>query len=359
MLGSFEDLLNGIVSDEPENEEEEELPCNSRFARFFSNSSSREPAPSSSPLSSLGGIKLEVPEAEDDWQQGFRALLPNVNISFSAFSDGGPMPPGSLGGEVPAPAPAGLGLGAVGGLGGLAGFGAFSSQQSKFSTSCNGLHSSAARGAFSGADSVGAVGGSGAGGGLGGNSFVLGASGDQLGGGFSGGLGSAALNGGNGLAGSCAPNDVSLLSQLSSSGPLPGAQLSSQLQSLLQGANSGASSSGSGPMQSSGRAVGGALLPNSDTAPQPSLAAGSAPGAGLWSGSGAGGLMPGWLQSEGLLPLKGDDQGSADGSQGRDPAGGKSAKKEVGGGADRGGKAKKRGGTANRGKGDTKATHGK
>ena len=97
------------------------------------------------------------------------------------------------------------------------------------------------------------------------------------------------------------------------------------------------------------------------------MAADSAPGNGLWSGSGAGGLMPGWLPSEGLLPLKGDEQGS---EQGRDSAGGKGAKKDVGaaaaaaaaagaGAADRGGKAKKRGGTSNRGKGETKASHTK
>eukprot|EP00966_Prymnesium_polylepis_P195806 4538258-Prymnesium_polylepis.1 len=80
MLGSFEDLLNGIVSDEADGEEEE-LPCNSRFARFFtkgggsaapsaSSAAKKEPEPpATTPLGSLGGLKLE-PEPEDDWQQG-------------------------------------------------------------------------------------------------------------------------------------------------------------------------------------------------------------------------------------------------------------------------------------------------
>jgi len=423
MLGSFEDLLNGIVSDD--DEEESTLPGSSRFARFFTSSPVDEPsrfaAPSvapatSSSLGALGGIKLDVAEAEDDWQQGFRALLPNVNISFSAFGDGA-MPPGALGGEAlaqPAPAPAGLSLGSVGGLGGLAGFGAFGSsalsQQAKFASGCNGLHASAPHGSvgFSGGEcgNIGAGGtscssgninaptggvsesnsgacganvlgsaGGGSTGSLGSSSFVLGGAAglvgpsDQLGGSFSTGLGSAALNGAGSLSGG-ASSEVSLLSQLSSGGPLPGAQLpnsqlSSQLQSLLQGANSGNASSASGLIQSSGRAVGGALLPSSDSCPPNSLVGGaSAPSSGLWSGSGAGGLMPGWLPSEGLLPLKGDDSGSVDG-QSRDLAAGtKLAKKDVGGGsaanggAERGAKAKKRGGTSNRGgKGDAKTVH--
>jgi len=158
---------------------------------------------------------------------------------------------------------------------------------------------------------------------------------------------------------------VSLLSQLSG-GSLPGAQLpnsqlSSQLQSLLQGANPGGGPAGGVLVQSSGRAVGGSLIPGSDVATPSALVGGVAAGNGLWSGSGAGGLMPGWLPSEGLLPLRADDQGSIDGSQGRDIAG-KAPKKEIGPGgggnaADRGGKAKKRGGTSNRGKGETKASH--
>jgi len=393
------------VSDDVE--EESTLPGSSRFARFFTSSSEDEPSrlaapsvapPASSALGALGGIKLDVTEAEDDWQQGFRALLPNVNISFSAFGDGA-MPPGALGGEVlqQAPAPAGLSLGSVGGLGGLSGFGAFGSsalsQPQTFAPSCNGLHASASHssvgfnagecgslggggtscssgtinGAGGGAGESTPNGGSGSTGSLGNISIVLGATaglvgaGDQLGSSFSSSLGPAALNGGGSLSGGAA-SEVSLLSQLSGAGPLPGAQLpnsqlSSQLQSLLQGAN--------------GRAVGGALLPNSDSCAPSSLVAGAtAPSSGLWSGSSAGGLMPGWLPSEGLLPLKGDDSGDA---QSRDlAAAGKLAKKDItggsaganggstiaNGGTDRGGKTKKRGGTSNRGgKGDAKTVH--
>lgn len=71
--------------------------------------------------------------------------------------------------------------------------------------------------------------------------------------------------------------------------------------------------------------------------------------------------MPGWLPSEGLLPLKGDDSGLVD--QQRDlSAAGKMGKKDVSGangGADRGAKPKnKRGGTSNRGgKGESKPVH--
>eukprot|EP00326_Haptolina_ericina_P023983 CAMPEP_0181190232 /NCGR_PEP_ID=MMETSP1096-20121128/12081_1 /TAXON_ID=156174 ORGANISM="Chrysochromulina ericina, Strain CCMP281" /NCGR_SAMPLE_ID=MMETSP1096 /ASSEMBLY_ACC=CAM_ASM_000453 /LENGTH=865 /DNA_ID=CAMNT_0023279429 /DNA_START=84 /DNA_END=2681 /DNA_ORIENTATION=+ len=417
MLGSFEDLLNGIVDDDDDDEEETSLPGSSRFARFFSSSPDDEPSrlaapstapPASSPLSSLGGIKLEAPEAEDNWQQGFRALLPNVNISFSAFGDGA-MPPGALGSDVlaqpPAQAAAGLSLGSVGGLGGLVGFGAFGSsalsQQPKFPSRCNGLpnapHSSTGfsgsecghvaggascasgggagsvvdigcgnvGGVSSASNSAGVCSGNGGGNpgvgssaGLGGNSFALGS--DQLACGFGAGLGSSALNG-------AASSEVSLLSQLSASGPLPGAQLpnsqlSSQLQSLLQGANSGHSAA-NGLTQSSQRAVGGGLLPNSDgsAAAAPLVSGASPPSSGLWSGSSAGGLMPGWLPSEGLLPLKGDDSGLVD--QQRDlSAAGKMGKKDVSGangGADRGAKPKnKRGGTSNRGgKGESKPVH--
>ncbi|KAL3893700.1 MAG: hypothetical protein SGPRY_014051, partial [Prymnesium sp.] len=361
MLGSFEDLLSGFVADEGE-DEEEELPCSSRFARFFTKTDKAAPSeadPPGSALSSLGGVKMEQPEPQDNWQQGFRALLPNVNISFSAFSDGGaPIAPGSHGVEAPAPSSAPLGLASVGGFGGL-GFGGFGSQGSKFASSGNGLGSGAGTNHFSdGSSAVGNGGGSS----FGGDVFGLRPSSDhQLGNSFHPGLGSAALNSGSSLAAS-GKSEVSLLGQLSGVGPLPGAQLpnsqlSSQLQSLLQGANA---TSSAGALQASGRAVGGALLPSSQ-AGQAVLASASAPGNGLWSGNGASGLMPGWLPSEGLLPLKADDQGSADGSQSRDQSGGKALKKDVGmtsaSATDRGSKAKKRGGTSNRGKGDPKTAH--
>jgi len=328
MLGNIDDLFSGIVADE---QDEEEFPCNSRFARFFTKS---EPKQDVSPLSSLGGVKLDEPE--EDWQQGLRALLPNVNIKFSTFGDGANVPPGSL--DTPAPAPSSLGLDGVG-IGSLAGFGAFSSQQTKFPA--NGLHPFA--------DSAAPGSGS-----LGGNAFGSLRGTEQLGS-FSPPLGSAALNG-NCLTPGCAGTEVSLLGQLASAAPLPGAQLpnshlSSQLQSLLQNASHSPSN---GMLQTSGRAVGGASLPNNDAA----ALGGSPPGNGLWSGNGAGGLMPGWLQSS---PLKTDDQNSTDGSQNRDHPSGKTPKKEMGmvgggGAADRGGKAKKRGGTNSRGKGDPKSS---
>ena len=83
MMGSFEDLLNGLVSDEPD-EEETTLPGSSRFARFFSSSPLDEsisgtPASGPSALASLGGIKLDPPfepsggKQQDDWQQGENA----------------------------------------------------------------------------------------------------------------------------------------------------------------------------------------------------------------------------------------------------------------------------------------------
>ena len=304
MMGSFEDLLNGLVTDEPEEEEEEEeeatLPGRSRFARFFSSPNTEEhmvgggsgPGGASA-LASLGGIKLDAPfepaKQQDDWQQGFRALLPNVNISFSPFGDSaGPSQADGLAPQGPVAVPKSLGV--VGGMGGLR-FGAFGAS----GVGSLGQPSAAApvvgcATPFSSSTS----------GGLGG-SFEL------PGGGLGSGFGASALNGGAGLPGlggtSSSTGEVSILHQLSSC-QLPGAQLqlSSHLQSLLQGANG------------SSRATG------------PSRAADSA-------------HMPGW---EGLL-TKGDEQP-------KEQAGGSSARKKEGGGSERGGKGKKRGGTSNRGK---------
>jgi len=339
MMGSFEDILNGLVNEEPE-EEETTLPGSSRFARFF-NSSLDDSAPvgpvgGGAPLvSSLGGIKLDTPfepaggKQQDDLQQGFRALLPNVNISFSPFGDrGGPSgSEGLLHGQVSA-APS---LGAVGSLGSL-GFGSFSAP---------------AVGGIAQVSAAGAVFGSGSGGasaGLGAGSF------EMPSGGLSTGLGSAALNGGSSLPGlgGTAPStsDVSLLHQLS--GPLPGAQLpgsqlSSQLQSLLQGAN-GASGSTIG----SGRLVGGA---------------GGGDSNGRWASSRApDGLMPGWMASDGLLPTKAEDGAPASEGSLQKEQGGNSARggKKEGGNGDRGGKGgKKRGGANNRSNkgGEAKPAH--
>lgn len=174
------------------------------------------------------------------------------------------------------------------------------------------------------------------------------------------------MNGRSNLVGTV--NELSLLSQLSASVTSPGtqlpeSQLSSQLQSLLQGATSGSSPNADG-LQSTGRAVGGSMLHASDV-PVPRVVPG--PSGVLWSGSGHGGLMPGWLPSEGLLSLKGDDCGSGNVAQLRDMLSGtKVLRKDstgsivgANGGSDRGGKAKKRGGTSNRGggKGDGKSAH--
>jgi len=244
MMGSFEDLLNGIVADEPE-EEEATLPGSSRFARFFSNAT-MDDAPTSAPagssaLASLGGIKLDAPfdpnggKQEDDWQQGarispddrhpscsslpesrrsrgegaslpylmlarrvvsvtgFRALLPNVNISFSPFGDGArPQPGDGLGGQQ-LTAPSNLGV--VGGLGGLAGFGGFNSSQPRLTPSA-----------------PSAIG-------PGNTSFSGSSSFDMPGGGLSTGLGSSALNGAGSLnlGGASSSSEVSLLPMASPS----------------------------------------------------------------------------------------------------------------------------------------------
>lgn len=314
MGGSFEDLLNGLVTDEPE-EEEATLPGSSRFARFFDSSTIEENGPPSggaSALASLGGIKLDAPfetkgAPNHDWQQGFRALLPNVNISFSPFGDAGGAPQAD---GLAAPGSAAVGggsaLGAAGGLGGLAGFGGFGPSA---------VGSLAPQGPSAAVGPVSAPFSAGGSAGLCGSSFE---SSFEMPGGLSTRLGSAALNGGAGLPGLGGPppsasGDVSLLQQLSSSssGPLPGVpgtqqhQLSSQLQSLLAGTN------GSSAAVGSGRAVGG----------------------------GGEAHMPGW---DGLLPKGGDEQP-------KEQSGGSSARKKEGGGNERGGKGKKRGGTSNRG----------
>ena len=252
---------------------------------------------------------------------GFRALLPNVNISFSPFGDSGASGTDALG-QVPVAASLGAVGGGVGGLGGLAGFGPFSAAAVDGLTKSSGSVGPQAAVA----------------------PFSAGGSFDLSGGGLTPGLGSSALNGGlPGLAAPPSASEVSLLHQLSSSGSLPGAQLpgsqlSSQLQSLLQGANSGASST-----IGSGRAVA------SDTG-----------NSGRWAPgrTGTEGLMPGW---DGLLAKT--DDGLMSESAHKDQGGMNSARggKKEGGGGDRGGKGKKRGGTSNRSNkgGEPKPAHGK
>eukprot|EP00325_Prymnesiales_sp_UTEX-LB-985_P026056 CAMPEP_0174728646 /NCGR_PEP_ID=MMETSP1094-20130205/52129_1 /TAXON_ID=156173 /ORGANISM="Chrysochromulina brevifilum, Strain UTEX LB 985" /LENGTH=827 /DNA_ID=CAMNT_0015930611 /DNA_START=112 /DNA_END=2595 /DNA_ORIENTATION=+ len=336
MMGSFEDLLNGLVSEEPD-EEESALPGSSRFARFFSSSPMEDSIPvapvgGGSALASLGGIKLDTPfepsggKQQDDLQQGFRALLPNVNISFSPFGDraGPQVNDGLAHGQISA----GSTLGSVGGLGGLTAFGSFSAP----AVGCLAQPSTIPVGPASGAFSNGS----------GSGSVSVGAGSFEMPGGLSTGLGSAALNGGSslpGLGGAPATSDLSLLHQLS--GPLPGAQLpgsqlSSQLQSLLQGANGSSSAIGSG------RAVGGVVGAGATTDTN-----------GRWPNGRTGEGLSSWLPSEGLLSTKSEDGApSSEGLLHKEPGAGNSArggKKEGGGGGDsRGGKGKKRGGTNNR-----------
>jgi len=314
MMGSFEDLLNGLVADEPE-EEETTLPGSSRFARFFSSSSVEDLSPgtpspgAASALSSLGGLKLDPPfdsavgKQQDDWQQGFRALLPNVNISFSpAFGDGA-APLQTEGSLAPPGAPPMAGAApSLGGLGGLGGFGGFGTGSGTGAVGNLAPPSSA--------NSIGPVsasfGTNRAASSLGVGSFDVGR------GRLSSGLGSAALNGNAGLPGlgsapSAASAEISILHQLSSSSAqLPGAQLqlSSQLQSLLQGANATSGAVGSGRATSGGGET----------------------------------HMPGW---DGLLD-KGDEPP-------KEHSGGNASRKKEGGGNERGGKGKKRGGNPNRG----------
>merc|ERR1740115_475610 len=80
MVGGFDTL-----------EEEAPPPAGgrSRFARFFTDEADDHSGEGmdTTPFTALGSLSLEAEPVKqhEDWQQGFRALLPNVNISFSAF----------------------------------------------------------------------------------------------------------------------------------------------------------------------------------------------------------------------------------------------------------------------------------
>lgn len=384
MLGNFEELLSGIVIDDAETEEESTLPGSSRFARFFdvepaesgsSSSGGVGDGGSSAPASALASLRgTEVEPAagahEDDWQQGFRALLPNVNISFSPFGDSAMPPPGAPGSsssapsDVPVAAAPGLGLG---GLGALSHFGTFCggagagagalggsapAQQNFAPQKFSGLQGGGTTtGAFSTGSHHASAAPSPATFPLTGSTGAGGAAELQAG---NFGLGPASLNGSGSLPTyplpdrpAAASSEMPLLGQLSASTQLPGAQLggsqlSSQLQSLLQGSCLGA-------VAPSARAVGGGLLSAGADVSTSNVAQ---PGGTMWAGSSAPGLMPGWVPPEGLLNSQ--ENGSTD-AQLKDAAGMagvKSGKKDNGGssGGDRGNKAKKRGGTNNRGK---------
>ena len=360
-MNSFEDLLNGLVGDEPE-VEEAEMPMNSRFARFFADPNDQPYNPhqpggrgpgnshphgavpqaqyhnnfyggqadgGASALAGLGGIALDDPfgnagkpqaAPQDDWaqQSDFRALLPNVNISFSPFGDNGQGPGGGQmqpGGQMPQQQP-------NGGLGGLGGLGAFDR---------------------------GPVGNPGGGGG--GGAFNMG------GGAFdSMGLGAGAMNGNlPGLSGGGAPGGggqaagaADLLQQLTAGSAaagvnLPGAQppisgLSSQLQSLLSGGNGAGNGGAGGPALGTSRAPGAVGAVGRG---------GNGNGAEAAAVGGANGSLPGWLTADVLAGkvLPEDVDGGLDGEDKGD------GKKHRGhGGSDRGGKNKKRGGTSNRSK---------
>jgi hypothetical protein len=132
LLGSgFEALLSGLGDDD---EVSEVAHKHSRFARFFAMEEDGDEADDAgaSALYELRGVPLggpdkhgmqqqgAAPRPQEDWQEGFRALLPNVNISFSGGGGGGGLGGLSLSG-LDAIAGFPNGNGASRGLGGLDG----------------------------------------------------------------------------------------------------------------------------------------------------------------------------------------------------------------------------------------------
>lgn len=378
-MSGFEALLTEIVSEDTD-ESAAGLTGSSRFARFFTDEleeapSEASPAPAPANASGLAGLGLGLDpqkgaerqsgggQQQEDWQQaGFRALLPNVNISFSPLSlgaldglGGGGAAFGELGSAGPGAAIGGPGQTAN--LGGAPNGGGPMNGGTSASSSIGPHHGQG--GAMRNphatisqhAEQGSALGN-------------IGSLGPQL--------GPAGLNGSS-LTTSSPPSEpqVSLLSQLGGgsgllSAQLPAAQLSSQLQSLLQGSNGigGAATCGIGGAIP-GAAGGAARAPGTGEA-----AGGAAGAAGLWSGNAGGAagagvnsscLMPGWLPSEGLLSsLPGEQLSALDQIQKEAAAAGGAkpfVKKDAGvaaagpaGGTDRSVKPKKRGGTSNRGK---------
>ena len=303
MMGNFEVLLSGSLPDEVEGETP--LASSSRFARFFDaeDATSRKPPRKSSVLSGVSGVLgaggvhgsgldgglggelgVENKLLDDDWQQGFRALLPDVNISFSS-----PFGDHALSGGRP-------NVQQLGGLDGISSFSGLGSSKMERP------QQNVAPGVRDG-----------------GNGRV-----SSL---HNGSLHHTTLNGVElpGLAGdsgAAAPN--TLLQQLSGSLPgahlstmagpeVAGAELSSQLHSLLHGGRGGLGSSSSGGGCSGGGSRGGGACGSASDA----TSAGSGDGGGDGSADGAAArdamhrpqrFMPGWLPSEGLLAEK---QGSA------------------------------------------------
>ena len=293
MMGSFEALVSGSLLDEVEGETP--LASRSRFARFFDaeEAASNKPGSGFSGVLGAGGVHgsgldggvggelgVETKLLDDDWQQGFRALLPDVNISFSS-----PFGDHALNGGRPNVQ-----------LGGISSF--------------SGLGSGRVEGPQQNATpGVGDCGN-------GGGSSLL-----------NGSLHHAPLNGVAlpGLAGdSGVATPKSLLQQLSGSLPgahlsamagpeVGGAELSSQLHSLLHLGGGGGGSDGSaggGGGCSGGGGLSGAI---SGAASDSTSGATSGDGGGDGSGNGAAArnamqrsqrFMPGWLPTEGLLAEK-------------------------------------------------------
>ena len=343
-VGSFEDLLNGLVGDETE-EELELAGGSSRFARFFDEGPAsgnggsdcggggsggpgggldgfsglqREEAQNPNPFESLAGFdgsgKSSSPP--DDWQAGFRALLPNVNISFSPFGNDAPPQPGVPGSSSDALSQGrrrqmdqrldGLddrlgggndtGGGGLGSLGGIGSFGGFSGGPIGTAASAVGNNRGIASGGGFGA----------------------------AGGAFGHGGGKFGLNGGVAAPGGTLCGGGSVVQQVGGSGGgqlpgahLPGSQLSSSLQSLLSSSNTGGASGGGG---GGGRA------------------------GGRWGGASGSGGQHTWDNSK----HESGDPGPSSGDSGhKDGGGSRNGKKD----GDRAGKGKKRGGANNRGKG--------
>jgi len=424
-LGSFEDLLNGLVSEE---EEESILPGSSRFARFFASSSLDEAScanhgsnssSDTSTLASVGGHRLDAQlpalDAEggrvcakatsDEWQkQGFRALLPNVNISFTPFgatplaaSDIASSAVGDAAtnggravGTVGTPAKS-LPVGSGGGYHGLSGFSNLGATatvggptRAVLATASSGTSSAPPMpaGVHSGSSCSGVTVGSLAG------AF-------DIAGGLSTSVTSTAANCTSAsLAGigageisknAMAPSSVpSLLHQLSASSiPLPATQLpacglSSSLQSLLQSSNGAGCGNPIVGGSSSGVVGRGSSTGGGERVHNPSSTTGVRWHGGSRGSDSAGSLIPGWLVGDSQQPKGTIDDASGErvdvvgqkdlasngpsrscGSSGGSERGGadrggadrSSATKKEGGSSDRGGKGKKRGGANNRGKG--------
>ena len=354
MMGGFEVLLSGSLPDEVA--EETPLTSSSRFARFFDADDAAGTKPPRSPRKSGslgaggghgcgldGGLGGESKLLDEDWQEGFRALLPDVNISFSS-----PFGEHALSGSCPNVQQFG---GFGGGLGGISSFSGFGSSRLGEPPPNAGVGAS-----------FGTVGNGGSGGG---SSLLNGSLHHTP-------LNGVALPGLAGDSGAATPN--TLLQQLSV-GSLPGAQLptmagpelggaelSSQLHSLLHGGGgSGGGGGGDGTaalsvMQRAQRLMPGWLPTDGLLAEKPdSAGTDTAPsGCGVPSGRDTG-APSGRAARERRSGSAGNTASNAAGNAAGNGGDGGGHGASIGiGGSDRGSKAKKRGGT-NRGSGNKSA----